>query len=126
MCHLLHGCHLVLDACDAAAAAGKAGTSLHLATMTQAASSSARRASLLHHKIKDVEAWMHDRQLPRAIRSEVTSYYADIWVASAGLHSLPPLSTAFRSPFDEGAKEAGACLDPFSSMQSIWPVLHLT
>lgn len=50
----------------------------------QAASSSARRASLLHNKIKDVEAWMRDRKLPRAIRNEVTSYYADIWVSNAG------------------------------------------
>lgn len=51
----------------------------------QAASSSARRASLLHNKIKNVEAWMHQRKLPRGIRGEVTNYYADIWVATAGL-----------------------------------------
>ena len=50
----------------------------------QAASSSARRASLLHHKIKDVEHWMRCRQLPRSMQGEVTSYYANIWVASAG------------------------------------------
>lgn len=27
---------------------------------------------------------MHCRKLPRSIRGEVTSYYANIWVASAG------------------------------------------
>ena len=29
---------------------------------------------------------MRERQLPRAIRNEVTSYYADIWVSNAGQH----------------------------------------
>ena len=56
--------------------------------LLQAASSSARRASLLHNKIKEVEGWMHARRLPSDMRSAVTSYFADVWVASAG--ACPP------------------------------------
>ena len=52
--------------------------------LLQAASSSARRAALLHTKIKAVEAWLNARKLPRELRADVTSYFADTWVTSAG------------------------------------------
>ena len=50
----------------------------------QHAGSTARRATLLHNKIQDVEAWMDSRRLPRRLRREITSYYADAWLSQAG------------------------------------------
>ena len=60
-------------------------SNLHTTTiLLQAASSSASRAALLHTKIKAVEAWLHARKLPRELRADVTSYFSDTWVDSAG------------------------------------------
>ncbi|KAK9813286.1 hypothetical protein WJX72_011893 [[Myrmecia] bisecta] len=51
-----------------------------LGDLLEKSSKAARRAAVLRSKFDDVEAWMRKRRLPREMRNEITTFYADIWV----------------------------------------------
>jgi hypothetical protein len=62
----------------------------------QDASTSARRAALLHEKSKEVTAWLSRRHLPEDLQEEVVNYYANTWITQAGTVHLKVLGLRVR------------------------------
>lgn len=51
-----------------------------VAALIDRSSQAARRRTLLHDRMVDVEQWLSRREMPSSVRSEVRMYYQDVWL----------------------------------------------